>query len=186
MRRRTLSSFTVSFSIWFSSLIHFCSQQFFAVMNSPLHCRQRDSHERGDTVEWHVVEKAQPQRHCVIWWEVVQCFHHLLIPLLIRQRPSERFNLLEERLVERHSLTHVFGFALAEPQRPMPCYRGQPRRKLPRLVDTRQRFEREEQRLLRHILRIVAADDGARESNDGGAIPHDKLLERLQIPQNRR
>src|SRR4029079_3766259 len=128
MRVNTLSSFTVSFSIWFS--FDFLLQQFLAVMNPPLHRRQRNSHKRRNAVQGHLVQKTQPQRHRLIRRKTVERRDHFLVTLLLRERLREGLDLLEQRFVECYSLTHVGRFALTNPHRPKTRYRRQPRRKL--------------------------------------------------------
>src|SRR6185369_6963738 len=139
MRRNTLSSFTVSFSIWFS--FNFLLQQFLAVMNSPLHRRQRNSHKRRNTIERHLVQKSQPQRHCIIRRKTLERLDHFLVAFLLCERLREGFDIFEQRFVKRHSFLHLRRFALAKPQSAMTRYRRQPRRKLARLLDAWQRFE---------------------------------------------
>src|SRR5205085_1236664 len=188
MRRRTLSSFIVSCSIWFSSLIRrfkFCAQQFLAVMNSPLHGREWNSHKRADALERHIVQKMQSQRHRVISRKTVERFYHLLVSFLLGKRLRQGFNLFEQRLVERHTFTQMRCLALRETQRTMTCYRRQPRREPPWLFDAGQRFEREQKSVLRHIFRIVATNDTARQSHDRWPISEHKLFKRLQIAENR-
>src|ERR1700752_274861 len=143
MRRNTLSSFTVSFSIWFS--FNSLSQQFLAVMNPPLHRRQWNSHKRRNAVQRHPAQKAQSQRHRVIRRKTLERRDHFLVTFLLRQGLRQRLNLFEQRFVERYPFTHLRRFALTKPQSAMTCYRRQPCRKLPWLFDARQRFEGQEQ-----------------------------------------
>src|SRR5437763_8067820 len=110
MRRRTLSSFTISCSIWFSSLIRrfeFRAQQFLAMMNSPLHCREWNSHERADALQRHVVEKMQPQGHCVISRKTVERFYHLLVSFFLGDWLRQCFDFFEQRLVQRDAFTQM-------------------------------------------------------------------------------
>src|SRR5215216_111233 len=68
----------------------------------------------------------------------------------------------------------------------MTRYGRQPRGELARLLDAWQRLESEQQRILRHIFRIIGTHDGSRQPHDGRPVSHDKLLKRIQVAENRR
>src|ERR1700755_1058291 len=113
-------------------------------MNSPLHCREWNSHERGDAIEWHLVEKAQPQRHRVISWKTVEGLYRRFIAFFICDRPRQCFDLFEQRFIQGDTLSYVRRFALTEAQSSVACDGRQPCTKLARLFDPWQRLESEQ------------------------------------------
>src|SRR6185369_16150654 len=119
-----------------------------AVMNSPLHGREWNSHKRSDAIEWHLVEKAESQRHRVVSGKTGQRLYRRFVTFLIRDRPRQGFDLFQQRFVEGHALLRVRCFTLAKSQRSMTRNGRQPCTKLTRLFDTGQCLESEQERVL--------------------------------------
>ncbi len=115
-------------------------------------------------------------------------FAPTLIPLHLLVRPAgERRSLLQDqqvRLIGR--CVEPLRRSLGEAQRSMPGHRVQPGAEPLRVVKLRQSLEREQQRVLRDVVRCVRTHDPGRDRSDGGPVATDQLVKGVHLTQRGR
>src|SRR5204862_2301746 len=96
------------------------------------------------------------------------------------------FDLIQQEVIDIDSPCSMGVLPLTETKRPVTGDSRKPCREFRRIVNRRQRLEREQERILRYVFRIFAADDALCGTHHCGAITQCQLVERIEVAEYRR